>query len=93
MGQNVDNEMGPTPDHQGATFKGWCYAIGKGTPGSHINSPHMTRAQVVDLLMYASGTEQEWLDAHPVGVRGWLQQRPSAVRARFQANCQELNAL
>jgi hypothetical protein len=93
MGSDVDNEMGPTPDHQGATFKGWCYAIGKGTPGSHINSPHMTGAELRDVLADCEGSEQEWLDAHPLGVKTWLQQRPSAVRARMKANCVELNDL
>ena len=93
MGSDVDNETGPSPDHQGTTYKGWCYAIGRGTPASHINSPHMSVGEVRGVLADCDGTEQEWLDAHPTGVRGWLQQRPSVVRARFRVNCQKINAL
>lgn len=93
MGQNVDNETGPSPDHQGTTYKGWCYAISKGSPAGHINSPHMTVAEVRTVLADCNGTEQEWQDAHPLGVKTWIQQRPSVVRARFQVNCQKLDAL
>jgi hypothetical protein len=44
-------------------------------------------------LADCDGTEQDWLDSHPLGVKTWLQQRPSVVRARMQVNCQKLNDL
>ena len=81
MGDVEENIEALAPHVRGGVFRGYIYSISRVTPPLHNYCEDLTGAQRDAVRAAAQGTEQQWLDAHPPGVKAWLLARPANIRA------------
>ena len=73
---------------RGGVHRGYIYSVNRADPSLHLFSPDMTLAERNAAKAAASGTEQQWVDAHPAAVKTFLLAQPANIRAAMQLGAQ-----
>lgn len=90
MGDNTHNEGSPMWDVVAAAF---VYTSGRKTPPDHKFSPGMSHSQYAAVLNTAGQGTTAWVNAHPLPVRIWLNNRTPQQREDHRQGCLETMAL